>query len=397
MPDNITLTLDDTPFPDIDPLYSQKSETQIDEAKSIAATATAEAKADTDSIKASELNDSILSPEEKKTVDEFSQKIDIENVSQVLQYGSSVQKKMAGFSESALESVRTKDLGEVGNLISDVVVELKGFNADEDKKKGILGFFKKQTEKLEVLNIRYDKASTNIDKIAENLQEHQARLIKDSAMLDQMYAQNLSYYKELTMYILAGKKKLDEVRNGKLKDLVAHAEETGLAEDAQAAKDLDDMCNRFEKKLHDLLLTRMVSVQTAPQIRLIQNNDTIMVEKIQTTLVNTIPLWRSQMVLALGIHHSTEAAKAQKEVTDLTNELLKRNANKLHMASVETAKESERGIVEIETLKKTNAELIASLNEVMKIQEDGRAKRMQAEKEIAQLEGQLKNALLKIN
>ena len=339
---------------------------------------------------------SVLTPEEQAQVMAFADRIDVENVSQIMQYGVGTQKKMASFSEQALANVRTQELGEVGDMITNVVKELKGFDAEEEGKGGIFGFFKKQQDKLETMKLNYDKAESNITRISENLEQHQVRLLKDSAMLDKLYAQNLAYYKELTMYVLAGKKALQNVRQNKLPQLELRAKTTGLPEDAQAAKDLDDKCNRFEKKLHDLELTRMISIQTAPQIRLIQNNDTLMVEKIQTTLNNTIPLWKSQMVLALGIAHSSEAAKAQKEVTDVTNELLKKNAEKLHMASVETARESERGIVELETLKKTNADLINTLDEVLKIQREGRQKRQQAESEMAQMEASLKNKLLEI-
>lgn len=335
-----------------------------------------------------------LTAEEQKMVADFAAKIDVENTTQILQYGAGTQKKMADFSDAALANVRTQDLGEVGDLIANVVGELKGFDAGEEK--GLFGFFRKQTNKLEAMKVRYAKAEVNVEKISDALQQHQVRLLKDSALLDKMYEQNLAYFKELTMYILAGKQKLQEVRNGKLKDLEATAKLTGLAEDAQAAKDLADKCNRFEKKIHDLELTRAISIQTAPQIRMIQNNDNVMVEKIQTTLVNTIPLWKNQMVLALGIAHSTEAAQAQRQVTDITNALLKQNAEKLHMASVETAKEAERGIVDIETLKKTNAELIQTLDDVMKIQAEGRAKRLAAETEMAKMENDLKNKLLQI-
>ena len=345
---------------------------------------------------AKEMDTSILTPEEQAQVEAFADRIDLENITVIMQYGAGTQKKMASFSEQALANVRTQDLGEVGDMITNVVKELKNFDAEEEGKGGIFGFFKKQADKMETMKLNYDKADGNITRIAQNLEEHQVRLLKDSAMLDKMYEQNLAYYKELTMYILAGKRALAKVRATKLAELEARAQQTGLPEDAQAAKDLDDKCNRFEKKLHDLELTRMISIQTAPQIRLIQNNDTLMVEKIQTTLVNTIPLWKSQMVLALGIAHSTEAAKAQKEVTDVTNELLKKNAEKLHMASVETARESERGIVELETLKKTNADLINTLDEVLKIQREGRQKRQQAEAEMAQMEANLKNKLLEI-
>lgn len=342
-----------------------------------------------------EMEQTILTPEEQQMVDSFAQKIDIENTSQILQYGAGTQKKMADFSDAALENVRTQDLGEVGELITQVVGELRDFDATEEEK-GFLGFFKKQGNKIENMKNRYAKAEVNVQKITTSLQDHQMRLMKDSAVLEKMYAQNLNYYKELTMYILAGKQKLQEVREGKLRDLEAKAAASGLPEDAQEAKDLDSKCNRFEKKLHDLELTRTISLQTAPQIRLVQNNDTLMVEKIQTTIVNTIPLWKSQMVLALGIAHSTEAAQAQRQVTDLTNELLKKNAQALHLASTETAKESERGIVDIETLKQTNQELISTLDDVMKIQKEGRIKRQQAEVEMRRMEDELKNKLLEI-
>lgn len=335
-----------------------------------------------------------LTAEEQQMVDAFAAKIDVENTAQILQYGAGTQKKMADFSDAALANVRTQDLGEVGDLITSVVGELQGFDSEEEK--GFLGFFRKQANKLENMKNKYAKAEVNVEKIGTALQQHQVRLLKDSALLDKMYAQNLAYFKELTMYILAGKKKLQEVRDGKLKELETTAQRTGLAEDAQAARDLSDKCNRFEKKIHDLELTRMISIQTAPQIRMIQSNDNVMVEKIQTTLMNTIPLWKNQMVLALGIAHSTEAAEAQRQVNDVTNALLKQNAEKLHMASVETAKESERGIVDIETLKKTNADLIQTLDDVMKIQADGRVKRQAAEAEMAKMENDLKAKLLQI-
>ncbi|MCI7725844.1 MAG: toxic anion resistance protein [Clostridiales bacterium] len=338
--------------------------------------------------------ETVLTPEEQKMVDDFAAKIDVENTTQILQYGAGTQKKMADFSDTALANVRTQDLGEVGDLITGVVGELKGLDAEEEK--GLLGFFRKQANKLEVMKTRYAKAEANVEKISDALQQHQVRLLKDSAVLDKMYEQNLAYFKELTMYILAGKQKLEQVRSTKLRQLEETAQRTGLAEDAQAARDLSEKCLRFEKKIHDLELTRAISIQTAPQIRMIQNNDTVMVEKIQTTLVNTIPLWKNQMVLALGIAHSTEAAQAQRQVTDITNALLKQNAEKLHMASVETAKEAERGIVDIETLKKTNAELIQTLDDVMKIQADGRAKRQAAEVEMAKMENDLKTKLLQI-
>ena len=336
----------------------------------------------------------VLTPQEQKIVADFAAKIDVENTAQILQYGAGTQKKMADFSDAALANVRTQDLGEVGDLITNVVGELKGFDAEEQK--GLLGFFRKQADKLETMKTKYAKAEVNVAKIGDALQQHQIRLLKDSAVLDKMYEQNLAYFKELTMYILAGKQKLQEVRMGKLKELEETAQITGLAEDAQAARDLADKCNRFEKKIHDLELTRAISIQTAPQIRMIQNNDNVMVEKIQTTLMNTIPLWKNQMVLALGIAHSTEAAMAQRQVNDITNQLLKHNAEKLHMASVETAKEAERGIVDIETLKQTNAKLIQTLDDVMKIQADGRAKRLAAEAEMAKMENDLKMKLLQI-
>ena len=336
----------------------------------------------------------VLTPEEQKMVNDFATKIDIENTNQILQYGAGTQKKMADFSDTALENVKTQDLGEIGELISNVVGELKDFDVQEEGK--FFGFFRKQTSKIENLKNKYDKAQANVEKITDSLQQHQVRLMKDSAMLDKMYEQNLNYFKELTMYILAGKKKLEETRNGKLAEMKNKAAQSGLPEDAQAARDLDEKCSRFEKKLHDLELTRTIAMQTAPQIRLIQNNDTVMVEKIQTTIVNTIPLWKSQMVLALGIAHSAEAAQAQRQVTDITNELLRKNAETLHMATVETAKESERGIVDFETLQKTNADLIQTLDDVMRIQMEGRQKRQAAEMEMHRMEEELKRKLLEI-
>ena len=336
----------------------------------------------------------VLTPEEQKMVNDFAAKIDIENTNQILQYGAGTQKKMADFSDTALENVKTQDLGEIGELISNVVGELKDFDVQEEGK--FFGFFRMQTSKIENLKNKYDKAQVNVEKITDSLQQHQVRLMKDSAMLDKMYEQNLNYFKELTMYILAGKKKLEETRNGKLAEMKNKAALSGLPEDAQAARDLDEKCSRFEKKLHDLELTRTIAMQTAPQIRLIQNNDTVMVEKIQTTIVNTIPLWKSQMVLALGIAHSAEAAQAQRQVTDITNELLRKNAETLHMATVETAKESERGIVDLETLQKTNADLIQTLDDVMRIQMEGRQKRQAAEMEMHRMEEELKRKLLEI-
>ena len=336
-----------------------------------------------------------LTPAEQQMVNEFAAKIDIENTNQILQYGAGTQKKMADFSDTALENVKMQDLGEIGDLITNVVGELRDFDAQDDGGR-FFGFFKKQSSKIENLKNKYDKAEVSIEKITDSLQQHQVRLMKDSAMLDKMYEQNPNYFKELTMYILAGKKKLEETSNGKLAELKNKAMMSGLPEDAQAARDLDEKCNRFEKKLHDLELTRTIAMQTAPQIRLIQNNDTVMVEKIQTTIVNTIPLWKSQMVLALGIAHSAEAAQAQRQVTDITNELLRKNAEMLHTATVETAKESERGIVDLETLQKTNADLIQTLDDVMRIQMEGRQKRQAAESEMRRMEDELKRKLLEI-
>jgi uncharacterized protein YaaN involved in tellurite resistance len=338
--------------------------------------------------------ENVLSEEERQMAEKFAEQIDLTNSNMILQYGAGTQKKMADFSESALENVRTKDLGEVGNLLSGVVKELKSF--DEEEEKGFLGIFKKSSNKLTAMKTKYAKAETNVNQICKVLESHQVQLMKDVALLDKMYELNLTYYKELTMYIVAGKKKLNEVRNGELQDLLQKAQATGLAEDAQAAKDLDSMCNRFEKKLHDLELTRQISMQTAPQIRLVQGNDTLMVEKIQSTIVNTIPLWKSQMVLGLGVEHSAQAAAAQREVTNMTNELLKKNAEKLKMATIDTVKESERGIVDIETLKQTNESLISTLDEVMHIQQEGREKRKAAEQEMQKLEMDLKQKLLQI-
>lgn len=341
-----------------------------------------------------EIDDSILSEEEKAMVESFSNQIDLTDSTVILQYGAGTQKKMADFSETALDNVKTKDLGEVGTLLTNVVTELKNF--DEEESKGFLGIFKKGANKLESMKAKYAKAETNVNEIVEVLESHQVQLLKDVAVLDKMYEMNLTYYKELTMYILAGKKKLQEVRTTQLQELRKKAEETGLAEDAQAAKDLADMCNRFEKKIYDLELTRQISMQTAPQIRMVQSNDTIMVEKIQSTVVNTIPLWKSQMVIALGVEHSMQAAEAQRQVTDITNELLKKNAEKLKIASVETAKEAERGIVDMETLKATNQSLISTFDEVMKIQQEGRVKRLEAEAEMQRMENELKQKLLEI-
>lgn len=340
------------------------------------------------------MDDSILTEEERNQVDAFAQQIDLSNSSLVLQYGAGTQKKMADFSESALENVRSKDLGEVGELLAGVVKELKSF--DEEEEKGFLGIFKKASNKIESMKAKYAKAETNVNEIIKVLESHQVQLMKDVAVLDKMYELNLVYFKELSMYILAGKKKLHEVRGGQLQELLKKAEMSGLPEDAQAAKDMDNMCTRFEKKIHDLELTRMISIQTAPQIRLVQNNDTMMVEKIQSTIVNTIPLWKSQMVLALGVEHSSQAVEAQRQVTDMTNELLRKNAEKLKMATVATARESERGIVDMETLKATNQSLITTLDEVMNIQKEGREKRQAAEAELKNMEQELKGKLLEI-
>ena len=336
---------------------------------------------------------SILTEEEQKIVHEFAQKIDITNPNLSTEYGAGAQKNIADFSDAALESVRTKDLGEVGNMISSLVVELKGFG-DADEKKGFLGLFKKAGNKVETLRARYDKANNNVDKISHQLEEHQRTLMKDVVVLDQMYDKNLDYYKQLTMYILAGKEKLAQERATTLVELRAKAEQTGLAEDAQKANDFDQMCLRFERKLHDLELTRMISIQMGPQIRLLQNNDTLMTEKIQSSLVNTIPLWKNQMVLALGLSHSKDAMEAQHAVTEITNQMLKKNAETLHTATVETAKEAERGIVDIETLQHTNQQLITTLDEVLQIQTDGRQKRAAAEQELRRIEGELKQKLL---
>ena len=337
----------------------------------------------------------VLTPEEQAAVTAFANQIDLTNSNMILQYGAGTQKKMADFSENALDKVRSKDLGEVGALLTDVVAELKDFDVDEEEK-GFFGLFKKTTNKLEKMKLQYAKAETNINQITNVLESHQVQLMKDISVLDKMYELNLTYFKELSMYILAGKKKLEDVRNGELQSLIQKAQISGLPEDAQAARDLEAMCTRFEKKIHDLELTRTISMQTAPQIRLVQNNDTMMVEKIQSTIVNTIPLWKSQMVIALGVEHSTQAAEAQREVADMTNLLLKKNAEKLKLATVETARESERGVVEIETLKATNQALIETFDEVMKIQEEGRQKRKEAEAEMLRMENELKNKLLQI-
>ena len=341
------------------------------------------------------LDDSMLSDAEKKVVEDFAKKIDIMDSNLVLQYGAAAQKNVAGFSENALSSVRTKDLGEIGNSLSELVVELKGFGTEEEKK-GLLGIFKKAGNKLESMKAEYSKVEANVDRISRELEQHQVVLMKDVAMFDQMYELNLKYYKELTMYILAGKKKLEAVRTTELPALKAKAEQTGAQEDAQRYNDTAQMCERFEKKLHDLELTRMISVQMGPQTRLLQNNDILMVEKIQSSLVNTIPLWKSQMVLALGMEHSRQATAAQSAVTEMTNELLKKNADLLKMGTIATAKEAERSVVDIETLQHTNQQLISTLDEVLNIQKEGAAKRQAAEAELGRIEGELKQKLLDI-
>lgn len=338
----------------------------------------------------------VLSPEEQKQVDEFAAMIDLNNSQAILQYGAGPQKKIADFSETALNNVRTKDMGEIGQLLTDVVTELKSLEIGEEDK-GFLGLFKKGGNRLTALKAKYDKAEVNVNRISEVMEEHQITLLKDVAMLDKMYELNLNYFKELSMYIMAGKQKLEHAQNVELPALLAKAEQSGLPEDTQKAKDFSALCNRFEKKVHDLELTRMISLQMGPQIRLIQENDTAMSEKIQSTLVNTIPLWKSQMVIAIGVSHSTDAAKAQREVSDMTNELLKRNAATLKTATIETAKESERGIIDIETLKETNQQLISTLDEVMKIQSEGREKRKLAEAELQNIEGEMRQKLLEIS
>ena len=370
-----TLTL--TPFTEKEEL-SQKTEEQAVE-----------------EVKEKMEEESRFTPEEQQQIQAFAQQINFSDSNMILQYGAGAQQKLADFSEKALENVKSQDLGEVGNMLTDVVAELKNFDVDNEKK-GFLGLFHKGENKLETMKAKYDKTAVNVDKICDVLEEHQVRLLKDTAMLDQMYALNLTYYKELSMYIAAGKQKLEEVRNTQLKELMEKAQAGDDQVLAQEAKDLASYCDRFEKKLHDLELSRMISMQTAPQIRLIQNNNTMMVEKIQSTLVNTIPLWKNQMVIALGLEHAQRAAKAQNAVTDMTNELLKKNANALHEATVSTAKASERGIVDIETLTQTNAELVKTFDEVLQIQSEGRQKRLQAEADMVKMENELKQKLLEI-
>ncbi|GKX32069.1 tellurium resistance protein [Vallitalea longa] len=339
-------------------------------------------------------NETMLTKEERKIVEEFSEKIELDKTNLILQYGAGAQKKIADFSETALNNVKTKDLGEVGEMLSGVVLELKSFDTEEQK--GLFGIFKKSSNKINAMKVKYNKAEVNVNKICRTLESHQIQLLKDVAMLDKMYEMNKTYFKELSMYILAGKKKLAKVQSEELSALVEKSSKSGLPEDAQAVNDMMSMCNRFEKKIHDLELTRMISIQMAPQIRLVQGNDTLMAEKIQSTIVNTIPLWKSQMVLALGVAHSGQAAEAQRKVTDMTNELLRKNAETLKMATIETAKESERGIVDIETLRTTNESLISTLDEVMHIQNEGRQKRKEAEKELNRIENELKQKLLSI-
>lgn len=376
-----TLTFDAAPAPSLtlDPAADEKV---VEEAKKAAPV---------------KVEDTPLSPEEQKMVDDFAEKIDITNSQMVLQYGAASQKKLSDFSETALSRVKTKDMGETGELITGLIAELQGFDANAEQPKGILGFFKKAGNNIEQLKTRYESADKNVERIRAQLEDHQVTLMKDITMLDKMYQLNLVYFKELTMYIMAGKKKLESVRANELKAAQEKAQRTQLPEDAQAARDLADLCDRFEKKLYDLELTRNVSIQMGPQIRLIQSNDTMMAEKIQTTIVNTIPLWKNQMVLALGIAHSQEAMKAERAVTDATNELLKRNAATLKQGTIDIAKESERGIVDIETLQQTNKQLIETLDELNKIRADGKAKRANAEQELGRIEGELRAKLLEIN
>ena len=342
------------------------------------------------------IQEPVFTPEEQAQIDEFSKQIDVTDTNLVFSYGANAQQGIAEFSDTALENVKTKDLDEVGDMIANLVTELKGFSADEEEKKGIFGWFKHQVSKVELLKTRYDEAEVNVDKICEGLEQHQVQLLKDIAMLDRLYEQNLTYFKELSMYIAAGKKRLEEVRATDLKAAYDKAEKSGLPEDAQAAKDLNEKCERFEKKLYDLELTRNVSIQMAPQIRLIQSSNQLMAEKIQTSLNNTIPLWKSQMVLALGLAHTQSAMEAQRAVSDLTNELLRKNAEKLKMATTESAREAERGIVDIETLKQTNQMLIDTMDEVLTIQQEGRQKRQAAEGQLKVIENDLRNKLLEL-
>ncbi len=378
------------PFLTLDPNATQTA-AAVEEAP---APAVEEKKEDSEEVKAAKLELESLTPAEQAAVKEFSEKIDVMNTEQIMNYGAAAQKNISEFSDAALATVRTKDLGEVGHMLGDLVVELKGLNFDAEEKKGFLGIFKKSTQNIASLKASYDKAEVNVDKIVEELEKHEVTLLKDISMMDKMYDKNSEYMKELTMYILAGKLKIQHLREVELPELVKKANESGLPEDAQAANDFANMIGRFEKKIHDLELTRMISVQMAPQIRMVQNNDSLMAEKIRTSIVNTIPLWKNQMVMAMSLYHSEQAMKAQREVTDVTNALLEKNAQTLHQGSVAIAKESERGIVDLETLKKTNAELIATLEEVTKIQNDGRVRRAEAEQELEKIEGALKQKLL---
>ena len=380
MNNDLDVMLKEAPTLTFDPFPTTKEEVAVVEEKAVEEAQKAAAQI-------------VLTPEEQKMVDDFAKQIDLTNTQQLIQFGAGSQKKIAEFSETALGNVRTKDMGEIGQMLTDVVTELKNFEEDEETK-GFFGLFKKSSNKLENLKAKYDKADANIDKIVTAMEAHQITLLKDVAMLDKMYELNLNYFKELSMYILAGKQKLEHAKTVELPELVAKAEASGLPEDTQAAKDFSAQIDRFEKKIYDLELTRTVSLQMAPQIRLIQSNDTAMSEKIQSTLVNTIPLWKSQMVIAIGLSHSTDAARAQREVSDMTNALLKKNAETLKMATIETAKEAERGIIDIETLTQTNQTLISTFDEVMKIQEDGRTKRAAAEIELQRIENEMRTKLL---
>ncbi len=340
-------------------------------------------------------DDSLLSEAEREQIQKFASEIDISNSTMVMQYGAGAQKKLADFSEKALENVRTQDLGEIGNMLSNVISELRNFDTGNDS--GLFGFFRKGANKIAALKTRYEKVESSINTVCKQLEERQLELMKDAAMLDKMYELNKTYFKELSMYILAGKKRLDQIRNGTLAELVAQARQSGKPEDAQAAKDMESLCVRFEKKLYDLELSRTISLQTAPQLRLVQDNDTIMAEKIQSTLINTIPLWKNQMVIALGVEHANQAAEAQRSVTDMTNQLLRKNADALKTATINTARESERGIADIETLKATNESLIATFDEVVRIQDEGRQKRMEAEAEMLRIEQELKAKMIEIS
>ncbi len=384
MPDGIKLTL--TPFED------EKKE----QAAAAAAVQTPEEVAVEQAVQADAQTMQTFSEEEQQMIDAFSEQIDIRDTNLVFSYGAAAQQNISQFSDAALKNVQTKDLDEVGDMISNLVVELRGFDAEEEESRGFFGFFKKKTNDIVAMKARYDKAEVNVNKICEGLEQHQIQLLRDIALLDKLYDQNLMYFKELSMYIAAGKKRLEEFRNGEMKEAYDKAKASGLPEDAQAAKDLSDKADRFEKKIYDLELTRNISIQMAPQIRLIQSSNQMMAEKIQTSLVNTIPLWKSQMVLALGLAHTQEAMEAQRSVTDLTNELLKKNAEKLHMATVESAREAERGIIDIETLKHTNQMLIQTMDEVLNIQQQGREKRRNAEAELATIEGELRAKILEI-